>query len=68
MIELCRKGDRNAQKALFDLLAPRMYPVCIRYVGDREVALDLLQDFIGSPVSLQVESCYSPEQYDITFS
>lgn len=43
-IELCKKGDRNAQKALFDLLAPRMYPVCIRYVGDRETAQDLLQD------------------------
>ena len=43
-IELCRKGDRNAQKALFDLLAPRMYPVCIRYVGDRETAQDILQD------------------------
>lgn len=43
-VELCRKGDRNAQKALFDLLAPRMYPVCIRYAGDREVAQDLLQD------------------------
>ena len=39
-----KKGDRNAQKALFDLLAPRMYPVCIRYVGDRETAQDLLQD------------------------
>ncbi len=43
-IELCIKGDRSAQKALFDLLAPRMYPVCIRYVGDREVAQDILQD------------------------
>ena len=43
-IELCKKGDRTAQKALFDLLAPRMYPVCIRYVGDREVAQDILQD------------------------
>ena len=43
-IELCRKGDRNAQKALLDLLAPRMYPVCIRYVGDRETAQDILQD------------------------
>ena len=43
-IELCKKGDRGAQKALFDLLAPRMFPVCIRYVGDREVAQDLLQD------------------------
>lgn len=38
------------------------------FLEDEAAALDLLQDFIGSPVSLQVESCYSPEQYDITFS
>ena len=43
-IELCRKGDRSAQKVLFDILAPKMYPVCIRYVGDRETAQDILQD------------------------
>ena len=43
-VKLCLKGDRNAQKALFDLLAPRMYPVCIRYTGDRETAQDILQD------------------------
>ena len=38
------------------------------FLEDEAAALDLLQDFIGSPVSLQVESCYSPEQYDITFN
>ncbi len=43
-IELCRKGDRSAQKVLFDILASKMYPVCIRYVGDRETAQDILQD------------------------
>ena len=43
-IESCRKGDRKAQKALFDRLAPRMFPVCIRYAGDRETAEDILQD------------------------
>ena len=43
-IELCRKGDRSAQKVLFDILAPKMYPVCIRYVGDRETAQVILHD------------------------
>lgn len=43
-INQCIKGNRKAQKALFDLLAPRMFPVCIRYVSDREVAADILQD------------------------
>lgn len=44
ILEACRQGDRSAQKALYDRLAPVMYPVCIRYAGDREVAKDLLQD------------------------
>lgn len=44
LIESCMKGDRAAQKVLYDRLAPRMFPVCIRYVGDRELAEDVLQD------------------------
>ena len=44
LIESCRKGNRASQKALYDRLAPRMFPICIRYAGDREVAQDILQD------------------------
>ena len=44
LIDSCRKGNRVAQKVLYDRLAPRMFPVCIRYVGDRTVAEDVLQD------------------------
>ena len=44
LIESCKKGDRVAQKALYDRLAPRMFPVCIRYTGDRAVAEDILQE------------------------
>lgn len=44
LIEACRKGDRAAQRALYDRLAPRMFPVCIRYIGDRSLAEDTLQD------------------------
>ncbi len=44
LIDLCKKGDRQAQKAVYDKLAPRMFPVCIRYTGDRTVAEDMLQD------------------------
>ena len=44
LIESCIKGDRAAQKVLYDRLAPRMFPVCIRYVGDRERAEDILQE------------------------
>ena len=29
---------------MYELLAPRFFPVCIRYVGDRSVAEDILQE------------------------
>ncbi len=44
LIESCRKGNRVAQKVLYDRLAPRVFPVCMRYVGDRTIAEDILQD------------------------
>ncbi len=40
----CIRGDRKAQKELYDALAPRFYPVCLRYLGSREAAQDALQD------------------------
>ena len=44
MIALCKKGDRVAQKALFDSLSKKMFPLCIRYMGDRDAAEDVLQE------------------------
>lgn len=44
LIEGCRKGDRRAQKELYDTYSRKMMGVCLRYVDDRETARDLLQD------------------------
>ena len=44
LIRSCIEGDRKSQKVLYDRLAPRMFPVCIRYIGDRTQAEDVLQD------------------------
>lgn len=44
LIDKCIAGDRAAQRRMYELLAPRYFPVCIRYVGDRTVAEDILQD------------------------
>ena len=44
LIEACIRGNRAAQKSLYDRLAPRMFPLCIRYVGDRSLAEDILQE------------------------
>lgn len=40
----CAKGKRDAQKRLFDSLAPKMMAVCLRYMGNREDAEDVLQE------------------------
>ena len=44
LIQSCKEGDRAAQKVLYERLAPRMFPVCIRSIGDRETAQDVLQE------------------------
>ena len=44
LIQSCIDGDRASQKVLYDRLAPRMFPICIRYIGDRTQAEDVLQD------------------------
>lgn len=44
LIENCKNGDRRAQKAIYDSLAPRMSAVCLRYMGQKESAEDVLQD------------------------
>lgn len=43
-IDKCIDNDRSAQKHLYDVLAPRMFSLCIRYTGDRDVAEDVLQE------------------------
>lgn len=43
-IDACKKGDRTAQKKMYDSLAPKMFAVCMRYMGDRMLAEDILQE------------------------
>jgi len=44
IIGRCLKGDRKAQKALYDSLSPKMFSLCIRYMGNRDAAEDILQE------------------------
>ena len=44
LIEGCRKGERMAQKELYETYSRKMMGVCLRYASDRETARDLLQD------------------------
>ena len=42
----CKKGDRRAQKAVYDMLAPKMLALCLRYMGERPLAEDVLQETV----------------------
>ena len=44
LAELCARGDDKARKELYERYAASLYALCIRYVGDRELARDLMHD------------------------
>jgi ribonuclease G len=39
--------------------------VCDLFIEEESPALAMLSDFIGKPVSMQVETSYTQEQFDI---
>ncbi len=42
LLEGCQKGDRKAQRDLYDKYAPLMFSVCRRYISDSAEAEDVL--------------------------
>ena len=61
LIEGCLNGNRSAQKELYNLYSRKMMGLCIRYVGDRETACDLLQDgFVKVFTSLHLYAGLGP--------
>jgi RNA polymerase sigma factor (sigma-70 family) len=44
LIQNCLKGDRQSQSKLYDLFAPKMFLICLRYCRNREEAEDILQE------------------------
>jgi RNA polymerase sigma factor, sigma-70 family len=44
LIAGCKKKDTWARKRLYELFAPAMQGVCVRYVNDKETARDILQE------------------------
>ena len=44
LIEGCIRGDSRARKMMYELHAPSMMSVCMRYVCNHEIAQDLLHD------------------------
>lgn len=44
LIRACIAGDRTSQSKLYDLYAPKMLVVCIRYTKDRQEAEEIMQE------------------------
>lgn len=44
LVKKCIDGDQKAQRALFEMYAPKMLGVCLRYAKNQEQAEDVLQD------------------------
>ena len=44
LIDACRRGETEAQRALFDLYKDRVYTIALRYSGDPATADDVTQD------------------------
>ena len=44
LIAGCLEGSRRMQKQLYDQFSPKMYAVCLRYMGNADDAQDILQE------------------------
>jgi len=44
LIEACVKGDRLAQRNLYDIFSKKMYVICLRYTKSQQEAEDVLQE------------------------
>ena len=44
IVKRCKKGDRKAQESVYNLLAGKMFAVCLRYCTNHEEARDVLHD------------------------
>jgi RNA polymerase sigma-70 factor (ECF subfamily) len=43
-IDKLKKNDEKSQKAFYQMLAPKMYGICLRFAADRAEADDILQE------------------------
>jgi RNA polymerase sigma-70 factor (ECF subfamily) len=44
LAERCKNGDNVARKVLYETYADRLFGLCIRYMGNRDTAQDVLHD------------------------
>ena len=44
IVEACRRGEREAFRALFERHKDKVYSIALRYSGDQAIAMDIAQD------------------------
>jgi len=44
LIEACRRGERDAFRALFEAYKDRVYSIALRFTGQESLAMDIAQD------------------------
>lgn len=44
LVEACRRGEREAFRALFEIYRDRVYSIALRYSGNETAAMDIAQD------------------------
>jgi RNA polymerase sigma-70 factor (ECF subfamily) len=44
LVEACRRGERDAFRALFEIYRDRVYSIALRYSGEEAAAMDISQD------------------------
>lgn len=68
LIDGCMRGESWARKELYEQYAPAMMSVCMRYVGDRETARDLLrvrEDIYEDPVVFRLRGFRGMDTADL---
>src|SRR5215471_8019127 len=62
LIEACRRGEREAFRALFETYQDRVYSIALRFSGDETLAMDIAQDTF-----LKLFSCMADFRGDSSF-
>jgi len=44
LVEHCRRGENSARKELYERYAGRLLGICLRYIGNRDTAQDVMHD------------------------
>src|SRR5689334_1739319 len=63
LIEACRRGERDAFRALFEAYKDKVYSIALRFSGDEALAMDIAQD-----VFLKLFSSISEFRGDAAFT